>query len=187
MSPWILSTFLKWQFYELIFLTAQFLPLRAHGIVSSQFLYISPMLLHDNMRPYVMGLFWGYFILCPRQCHTPHSTWHNCFSDTIGREGHGLISRKRSICTCGCVIFCLCQSLNNINKPEKHLWCPDFLMSSSPHIWQLFKNLVNCAAIQSRKYWKSYSIILNNHSFKILSQNVSSWFCKIIPICIYWL
>ena len=38
MSLSILSTFVKWKFYELIFVTAHFQQLRAHGIVSSQFL-----------------------------------------------------------------------------------------------------------------------------------------------------
>ena len=38
MSLWIVSTFVKWKFNELIFWTAHFQQLRAHGIVSSQFL-----------------------------------------------------------------------------------------------------------------------------------------------------
>ena len=37
-SLWIMSTFVKWKFYELIFWTAHFQELWAHGIVSSQFL-----------------------------------------------------------------------------------------------------------------------------------------------------
>ena len=38
MSLSIMSTFVKWEFYELIFSIAHFLKSWAHGIVSSQFL-----------------------------------------------------------------------------------------------------------------------------------------------------
>ena len=38
MSLWIMSTFVKWKFHELIFWTAHFQQLWAHGILSSLFL-----------------------------------------------------------------------------------------------------------------------------------------------------
>ena len=36
--------------------------------------------------------------------------------------------------------------------PEKHVWGPDFLMSDSLYIFQLFENSLNCAAIQGDKF-----------------------------------
>ena len=35
---------------------------------------------------------------------------------------------------------------------QKHAWGPDFLMSDTPYIFQLFLNELNCAAIQDDKF-----------------------------------
>ena len=36
--------------------------------------------------------------------------------------------------------------------PEKYARGPDFLMSDSPYIFQLFESWLNCAAIQGDKF-----------------------------------
>ena len=54
MSLWIMSTFVKWKFHELIFWTAHFQQLWAHGILSSLFLvkwvYIKKGLYHKVVQ-----------------------------------------------------------------------------------------------------------------------------------------
>ena len=56
---------------------------------------------------------------------------------------------------------------------------PPFLMSRSPHFFQLLWYDVNCAAVQGGTCWKFYLININNHCSKTLDKKVLFMFCKI--------
>ena len=75
------------------------------------------------------------------------------FSDIDINELTSVLQKYKTPVTKCCILTCCWVNLVCIRHlivkimPEKHAWGPDFLMSDSPYIFQLFKSWLNCAAI----------------------------------------
>ena len=129
------------------------------------------------------------------ELHPVHSIWAHtplCKSNgtffsgmDINELTSGFRKYKNPVTKC-CILACCCGNLVCVRHvivkimPEKHAWGPDFFMSNSPYIFQLFENQLNCAAIQVDKFWKSYLINASNHFPKILSWKIVNIFLLII-------
>ena len=106
-----------------------------------------------------------YISLCRKKLFNQDGYVHPCaksngtlFSDIDINEFTSVLHKYKTPVTKCCILTCCWVNLVSIRylivkiMPEKHACSPDFSMSDSPYIFQLFESKLNCAALQGDKF-----------------------------------